>query len=301
MDADVVVIGGGAAGLSAALMLVRSKRTVVVVDAGQPRNAPAHAMHGFLSRDGMNPLDLLVEGRREVESYGGTIRRGEAATARAVDGGFEVDLADGGTLTARRLVVTTGLVDELPDIPGLAERWGRTVVHCPYCHGWEVRDQQLVVIGTNHLATHQALLFRQLSDDVRVVLHGDAPDPTPDEAEQLDNVGVAVTRGRITRVDDAGAHLDDGTLVPAEAFVVSTHLVARSSILADLGVTVAEHPSGMGEHVPADPTGGTNVPGVWVAGNVTDIAAQVMASAAQGAMAGARVNADLVAEDARRR
>jgi thioredoxin reductase len=301
MDADVVVVGGGAAGLSAALLLVRSRRRVVVVDAGQPRNAPAEGMHGFLGRDGMSPLELLQVGRAEVESYGGTVRRGEVTTARKRGDGFEVDLADGTTLTARRLVVTTGLVDELPDVPGLAERWGRTVVHCPYCHGWEVRDRRLVVVGTNHFATHQALLFRQLSDDVTVVLHGDAPDPAPDEAEQLATMGIAVVRGSIAEVDDAGAHLEDGTHVPAEAFVVSTHLVARSSILEDLGVTVAEHPSGMGVHVPADPTGATNVPGVWVAGNVTDVAAQVMASAAQGAMAGARVNADLVAEDARRR
>jgi thioredoxin reductase len=301
MDADVVVVGGGAAGLSAALMLVRSRRQVVVVDAGQPRNAPAEAMHGFLSRDGFSPLELLEVGRGEVESYGGTIRRGEVTTARQAGDHFEVDLADGTMLTARRLVVTTGLVDELPDIPGLAERWGHTVVHCPYCHGWEVRDQQILVIGTNHFATHQALLFRQLSDHVRVVLHADAPEPSPDEAEQLGAMGIEVTRATIVEVDDAGATLEDGTHVPAEAFVVSTHVVARSSLLEDLGVRTAQHPSGMGLHVPADPTGATNVAGVWVAGNVTDVGAQVMASAAQGAMAGARVNADLVAEDARRR
>ena len=141
---DVVVIGGGAAGLSAALVLSRARRTVLVVDAGAPRNGPAAHMHGYLSRDGLPPGELLATGRNEVKSYGGDIIAG-VATDLASDGhgGFAVILADGQRFSARRLLVTTGLRDELPGIPGLAERWARDVLHCPYCHGHEVRDRRL--------------------------------------------------------------------------------------------------------------------------------------------------------------
>ena len=137
---DVVVIGGGAAGLSGALTLARARRSVLVLDAGQPRNASAEGVHGFLSRDGIAPHELVSLGIEEVTRYGGTIRRAEAGSVRCNGTGFTVRTLDGAELTARRLLVTTGIVDELPDIPGLAWRWGRGVLHCPYCHGWEVRE-----------------------------------------------------------------------------------------------------------------------------------------------------------------
>jgi len=147
---DVVVIGGGAAGLSAALVLSRARRTVAVVDAGSPRNAPAAHLQGFISRDGLPPQDLLALGRDEVTSYGGTLIKGTvAAAAHCASAGFKVRLVDGSVLTARRLLVTTGLHDVLPDIPGVRERWGRDLLHCPYCHGYEVRDQSLGVLGGN--------------------------------------------------------------------------------------------------------------------------------------------------------
>ena len=134
---DVVVIGGGAAGLSAALVLSRARRRVLVVDAGTPRNAPAAHMQGFLSRDGMPPAQLLEAGRQELEGYGGVIRQGAATElVRGGGSGFQVLLDDGDGVSARRLLVTTGLRDELPDIPGLGDRWARDVLHCPYCHGW---------------------------------------------------------------------------------------------------------------------------------------------------------------------
>ena len=133
---DVAVIGGGAAGLAAALQLSRSRRSVVVVDAGEPRNAPAAHMHGYLGHDGLPPGELLAIGRTEVYSYGGTILEGTATSLERADDGFRVGLADGTALHARRVMMATGLIDELPDIPGLAEQWGRGVLHCPYCHGW---------------------------------------------------------------------------------------------------------------------------------------------------------------------
>ncbi|WP_367129017.1 NAD(P)/FAD-dependent oxidoreductase [Saccharothrix sp. HUAS TT1] len=307
---DVVVVGGGAAGLNGALMLARSRRSVLVVDAGAPRNAPAEGVHGLLARDGVPPSELLERGRAEVRGYGGRVvtgrvdavtREGDALTREG--DAFAVALADGRSVRARRLLVTTGLVDELPDVAGLRERWGRDVVHCPYCHGWEVRDQAIGVLATGPMAVHQALLFRQLSADVTFFAHT-AP-PTAEQAEQLAARGVDVVTGEVAALEVVGdrvvgVRLADGRVVGREVVAVATRMVARAGFLAELGLKPVEHPSGMGEHVPADPTGRTDVPGVWVAGNVTDLSAQVGASAAAGAAAGAQINADLVAEETRR-
>ncbi len=161
---DVVVVGGGAAGLSAALVLGRARRRVAVVDAGAPRNAPAAHMQGYLSRDGMAPADLLAAGRAEVTGYGVELIADQVAT---IEPGFGVRLAGGrGRAQARRILLATGVTDELPDIAGVRERWGRDLLHCPYCHGWEVRDQPLGVLGTLPGSVQHALLVRQWSDDV---------------------------------------------------------------------------------------------------------------------------------------
>ena len=301
---DVVVTGGGAAGLNGALQLARSRRSVLVVDAGQPRNRPAHAVHGLLGHDGLPPAQLLARGRDEVRGYGGEVVTGAVAAVRGdLDSGFTVALADGRAVRARRLLVTSGLVDELPDIPGLRERWGRDVVHCPYCHGWEVRDQAIGVLASGPRSVHQALLFRQLSDDIvyfrRETALGDA------EAVQLAARGIRVVDGEVSALviaDDrlAGVRLADGSVIPRQAVAVGARMAARAGFLADLGLKPSEHPSGMGVHIPADPAGRTEVPGVWAAGNVTDPFAQVGASAAGGALAGAVINADLVEEETRR-
>jgi thioredoxin reductase len=299
---DVVVVGGGAAGLNGALMLARARRSVLVVDAGEPRNAPAEGVHGLLGHDGTSPQRLLATGREEVRRYGGEVGPGRVSAVAADPDGFSVTLSDGRSHRARRLLVTTGLTDELPDIPGLAERWGHEVLHCPYCHGWEVRDHAIAVVGSGPMSVHQALLFRQWSDDVTYVVHAVPPDA--EQVEQLAARGVRVLDGRVGRVEGdrsglAGLVLLDGTLVEAQTVVVAPRMVARAGFLADLGLTPVQHPSGVGEHVPADPTGRTDVPGVWVAGNVTDLTAQVGAAAAAGAMAGAQINADLVDEETR--
>jgi thioredoxin reductase len=307
---DVAVIGGGAAGLSAAVALGRSRRSVVVIDAGEPRNAPADGVHGFLSRDGVKPAELVAAGRAEAARYGVELRDGEAVGARRVDGGFEVDVAGGpagaaggGAVRARRLVVTTGLVDELPDIDGLRERWGHDVIHCPYCHGWEVRDQPIGVLGGHPRAVHVVQLFRQLSPDV-VLFTNDGPSPSEAELEELAARDVRVVPGAVVAVevtDDhlSGVRLADGSVVPRRALAVGTRLVARSAVLDGLGLHPTPDPSGAGERIEADPTGRTAVDGVWVAGNVTNVMAQVVVAAAEGHMAGAVVNADLAAEDTR--
>ena len=303
---DVVVVGGGAAGLGGALMLGRSQRSVLVIDAGEPRNAPASAVHAFLTRDGMDPTELLEAGREEVRGYGVKVLDGRVASAESadsVDGGFTVTLEDGSRVGARRLLVTTGLVDELPDVPGVRERWGRDVLHCPYCHGWEVRDQPVGVLGSGPIAMHQALLFRQLTADLTLFVHT-APQPTDEESEQLAARGVTVVEGEVASLEVhedrlTGVRLQNGEVVSRSAVVVGPRFATRARMLAGLGLETTIHPSGMGEHIEADATGLTAVPGVWVAGNVTDPAAQVLGSANAGVMAGAAINADLIAEDTR--
>ncbi len=301
-DYEVIVIGGGAAGLSAAVALGRSRRSVLVIDAGEPRNAPAEGVHNFLSREGTPPGELLKAGRAEVAAYGGEIRSGRVTGASQVEAGFAVTLEDCSRVTARRLVVTTGLVDELPEVEGLRERWGRDVLHCPYCHGWEVRGQKIAVLGTGPGSVHQALLFSQLTDDLTLVTH--SFDPDADARTMLAAAGVTVVEGPVRAVeieDDAvtGLRLEDGRLVPATAITVATYMRARSEVLTSLGVEVVPHPSGFGEHVVVDEMRQTSVPGVYAAGNVTDLSAQVMGAASAGTMAGAMANAELVMSDAR--
>ena len=294
---DVVVVGGGPAGLNGALVLARARRSVVVVDAGEPRNAPAAGVHGFLTRDGTPPAELTAIGRDEVRRYGGTIVDGRATSAARTETGFSVTLDDGATVHARRLLVTTGLIDELPAIPGVRERWGHEVIHCPYCHGWEVKDKSVGVLATSSLVVQKALLVRQWVDDLTLLLHTQ-PEPEDAQLEQLAARDVRVVRGEVVAFDGAGARLAGGEVVPLQALVVAPRMVANSELLATLGLVPTPHP--MGEFIAGDPTGLTAVPGVWVAGNVADLMANVLSSAAAGAAAAAAINADLITEDVER-
>lgn len=296
---EVVVLGGGASGLSGALMLARARRTVVVFDSGAPRNAPAMGVHGLLGHDGISPGDYLARGRDEVRRYGGHVVEGEVVTAMKDADRFRVALADGRSVSADRLLVATGLIDELPDIPGLGARWGRDVLHCPYCHGWEVRDQAIGVLASGPFSVHQTLMFRQWSDDVTLFTHTMAP-PIDEETEQLAARGIGIVDGEVVGLEVhedrlAGVRMRNGTVVSLNALAVSSRMIARTGLLSALGLRPAEHLSGAGEHIPSDATGRTEVPGVWVAGNVTDLMAQVGSAASAGANAAAQINADLVA------
>ena len=299
--ANVVVVGGSFAGLGAALTLARARRSVVVIDAGHPRNAPEAHSHVYLTRDGISPLELLAIGRHEVTGYGVEIVPGEVvALERCSEGGFHVALADGRGREARRVLVATGLVDVLPDIPGLRERWGRDVVHCPFCFGWELRDAALGVLATGPQAAEQALMWRQWSADVILFLHTWSG-PTDEQAERLAARGIGIVEGAVAAVeavDDrlTGVQLRSGPVIARDAVVVAPRFEARHALLDALDVIVAEHPLGMGSHIQADATGRA-APGVWVAGNVADLAAGVIQSTASGVTAGAAVNADLTAED----
>jgi thioredoxin reductase len=304
---DAVVIGGGAAGLSGALMLARSRRSVVVIDGGAPRNAPAAGVHGLLGLDGVRPAELLQRGRDEVRRYGGRVVTGEVVAAASAapsaqgDLRFTVTLADGATLRARRLLVATGLRDILPEIPGLAEHWGHGVVHCPYCHGWEVQDEPIGVLATGPGSVHQALLFRQLTGDL--VYFGGGTELDADARARFAACGIEVVEAAVQAVestadgDIAGVRLTDGRLVARRVLAVATRVLARTEGLDGLRLPAQDLPGGMGRGVASGLAGQTEVPGVWVAGNATDLFAQVGASAAAGALAGAHMNADLVAAD----
>ncbi|MFC9488068.1 NAD(P)/FAD-dependent oxidoreductase [Streptomyces hydrogenans] len=296
---EVVVIGGGAAGLSAGLILGRSRRRTLVVDAGEPRNAPSAHMQGYLSRDGMSPAEFLAAGRRELLEYGVEVRPGEVTEAAADGEGFVLGLADGTSLTARRLVVATGLVDELPEIEGLAERWGRDVLHCPYCHGWEVRDRAFGVIAGATMPAHQALMVSHWSPDVTLFLNG--AEVTEEDARLLAAAGVTTVEGAVEAVvteDDrlTGVRLADGRTVGREVvFAAATRLVTRDGVLRRLGAELYETP--FGSFVKVDDTGRTSVPGVWAAGTVTGPTEQVVNAAGAGYRAGTVINAELLMGD----
>lgn len=295
---DVVVVGGGAAGLSAALVLGRARRRVAVIDAGSPRNAPAAHMQGFLSRDGLAPSELLALGREEVEGYGVSIIAGSAS--EIVSDGvtrFRVVLRESRSVIARRILIATGLRDEIPDIPGLRERWARDVLHCPYCHGFEVRDRKLGVLGGSPGAVRYAQIVRQWSDDL--VYIAPAGSLTAAERRQLVARGIAIVEGAAQRVlverdRLCGVELDGDRTVACDALFVPPRFVPNNELLAELGCDLDED----GWPI-AGADGLTSVAGVWVAGNVANPRAQVITAAGEGSAAAIAINADLVEEDVR--
>jgi thioredoxin reductase len=292
---DVVIVGGGAAGLSAALVLSRARRSVAVVDAGRPRNAPSAHMHGYLSRDGLPPSELLAVGRSEVARYGGVVLDGDVTEIYRADSGLRIERADAAPLTARRLLVTTGLRDELPDLPGVRERWGRDLLHCPYCHGYEVRDRPLGVLGGTPNAVEHVLLVRQWSDDVVYFPHTDALSAA--DAERLAARGIGVVPGTVSGLvvaDDrlSGVELTDGRVAARAAVFIRPRMTGNADLLTQLGAATDDH-----GWVVIDPTGRTSVPGVWAAGNAVNPRAQVITAAGEGSAAAIAINQDLIDDD----
>lgn len=300
---DVIVVGGGSAGLSAALILGRSRRRTLVIDDDHPRNAVAAHMHGVLGRDHTPPLDLLVAGRAELTRYDVAVESGAVASAALVDGdepGFEVVLDSGERHTARRVLVATGLVDELPDIPGLAEQFGRGVVLCPYCDGWEARDRRVAVIAAATLDTFQAQLMRQLTPDV--VFHTNGA-TLPDRARtELVARGIAIEEREVAAVDAErgavrGIRLADGSTNPADVVFVASRPAPRNAVLRDLRARTMRH-SGV-DWVLVDDDGRTSVRGLYAAGNVISAKSSVPWAMASGSLSGIAINADLIDEDVR--
>lgn len=297
---DVAVIGGGAAGLAAAVALGRSRRNVVVIDDGHPRNAPADAAHNVLGNEGISPLELLEKGRAEAKSYGVNFSQGRVSQIEGAIDDFTLSIdGDEQQVKARRIIIATGLVDELPDVPGVKEGWGATVLHCPFCHGWEVQDQKIAVLASTEMFAHQALLFRELSDNVTVFLN-DKAEPAAEVLEQLDALEVPLVRGAVEKLVMDGnqvraVQLESGESFDAEAVVVAPRFNSRTELLESLGGVAEETP--FGRQIPTDPQGRTPVAGVWAAGNAAQAMAMVVSSAASGVSTGAAVHGDLAFAD----
>ncbi|NLG55259.1 MAG: NAD(P)/FAD-dependent oxidoreductase [Rhodococcus sp.] len=293
---DALIIGAGPAGLNAALVLAQAQCSVLVIDAGEPRNAPAAHLRGFLTRDGMAPTELLELGREEIARFGAQLRVGSVVDVQRDGEDFVLTLSDDSQVRAPRVLVTTGLRDELPAIDGVAEQWGRGVAHCPFCHGYEVHGQAIGVIATSEMSVHQVQVVRQWSDNITYFTHTQGELP-PEQQEIFDARGITVVHGEVVKVVSdgeqvTGVQLTDGTTVPSEAVFVATRMVPRDGLLAALGVEVADTP--VGRFPVVDVLGGTNVPRVWAAGNVVDPQAQVIVSAAAGYRAATAIVRDVI-------
>jgi thioredoxin reductase len=305
---DAVVIGGGVAGSSAALMLARARRSVLVVDAGQPRNAVAAHMHGVLGHDGKPPRQLVAEGRREIEGYGGVVLDGRVEGIEAVDPAgprFRVSLDGGAEVRARRVILATGLADVLPEVPGLAAHWGAGVVVCPYCDGYEVRDRRIGVLATGPGSLHHVQMLRQWSPDITFLVAGGTADGAPlaiDDATRagIDARGIRVEEAAVVRVLGErgaleGVELADGRILPLDSLFAMPGVAPRDAFARALGAVTEDTP--WGPFVAADPMGQTSVPGLLIAGNASSGSANVPVAMAAGTMAGAMANAGMVTED----
>lgn len=294
---DVVVLGGGPAGLSAALMLGRACRSVLVLDSAMPRNRFAAHMHGVLGHDGRPPSDLLQDGRQEVRRYGGVIEAAAVDRVEQAPDGFVVG-AGSEQFRGRRLVVATGLTDELPQVPGLAARWGSGVSHCPYCDGYEVRGQPLGVLATGHGSGHQAQLLRQWSDSL-TYFADDRDELTDRDRAELAARGIDVAEAPVVELaphrEGVGVVLRDGTVRTVARLFIVPHVRPNDAVLVDLGAQrITPHRISF---VAVDHAGRTSVPGVWAVGNVVDPKANVPMCIGAGAAAGGAINADLVDEE----
>ncbi len=302
---DVCIVGGSAAGLAAALQLGRQRRFVIVVDAGEPRNAPSAHLHGYLGRDGRAPAELSAAGRDEVRSYGVEVLAGSVSQVTRTDAGdFRAELAGGHAIIARRVLAATGLADELPDIDGLAGHWGRDVIHCPFCHGYEFRDQRIVQIITHPMGLHTAGLFRQLTARLTIVLH-DPEDVDQAELAALRAGGVTIVQGRVIRIGTgaggriAAVELAGQESIDADVVAVSPRFRVRAEPFTSLGLRPAAHPSGLGDFLETDAAGETAVPGLYAAGNATDPSQQALQAAADGSRVAAMISFSLARDDIR--
>ncbi len=304
---EVVVVGGGPAGLSGALLLARCLRSVVVLDSGKPRNVTAAKVGGVLTRDCISPGELLELGRKEVAGYGVKTVSGEVVDIVRADGAqcrFRVTLEDGKSISCRRVLVASGAVDELPAVKGIAPLWGLSVLHCPFCHGFEHQGQRVGVLNSGKDAVEQALLFRQLSDDVLFFTHS-GPALTQRDKARLRGRGIRAVEGDVVAVECEGDQLArvrmaDGSSVDREVMAVQVCTTARTGFLKSLSLAPVDHgeEARTGCHVHTDHLGRSAVPGVWFAGNCTDTQGRVVSAMADGTVAAAHINIDLVNEDA---
>jgi thioredoxin reductase len=291
---DVVIVGGGPAGLSAALLLGRCRRRVLVCDSGTPRNAASRALHGYLTRDGVAPLELLRLGRDELEQYGIELRHAVVKGITASADGFDVILREGEPVRALAVLLATGIRDELPAVAGLDACYGITAHHCPYCDGWEHREKTIGVIGRGAGAAGLALSLRTWSD--RVVLCTNGPSKlTPVQRQQLAAQHITLHERRLTRVDHHDGHVTalvmvNGESVPCNAIFFAARQMQQCDLAKSLGCEF----TGKGT-VKTDHLGKTCVPGVFVVGDASRDVQFVIVAAAEGAKAGVAINKALQA------
>lgn len=295
MQYDVAIVGGSFAGLSAALQIARGKRKLVVVDAGLPRNRFASHSHGFLARDGSVPGDMLDEARRQLLAYPtARFRQGLVESVEGSADDFSLRLRDGETLSARRLVLAGGVSDTLPDIPGLADEWGRRVIHCPYCHGYEFGDGPFGVLATEPEAIMKAQLVADWGP-VQLFLN-DAMTPDADQAAKLQARGVNIVAGKVGRVTSLGDRLSIRIAGAPDASVAALFVSPKTALSSELphqlGCSLAQGP--MGAFIAVDERKVTSVPGVFAAGDIARPMPTVALAVADGAMAGAAAHQSLV-------
>ncbi|MEH6780099.1 MAG: bifunctional NAD(P)/FAD-dependent oxidoreductase/class I SAM-dependent methyltransferase [Rhodoglobus sp.] len=296
---DVIVIGAGPAGLSAALLLGRARRRTLVIDAGEPRNRFADHMHGVLGNEGATPRELRDRGERELALYGGEVAHGRVERVDDEADGIRVTLSDATTLAARALIVATGITDVLPSIPGLAEHWGTAVLHCPYCHGWEVSDKRLGVVPTSALGTHQAFLARQWSDDITVFTAG-LGELSEEARNRFRARGVKLVDSPVAEVLAQRSQLTGVRTVDGEHWALDAILTAgaphpHDAFLEHLDLERADVVGS--SFLAVDAAGKTSHDRIWAVGNVVNPMLTVPMSIGAGAMTGAAVNGALVGED----
>lgn len=298
---DVVIIGGGAAGLSAAIVLGRMRVSVLLIDAGQPRNAAAGHSHGFLTRDGAAPAELATIGRTEAGRYGADFLVDAVTGLERTGGGFRVTVANHDAVTAGRVIVATGAVDQVPDLPGLRDVWGRAAIHCPYCHGWEYRDRGTVVWIAAEVDVHKALMATQFTDRLTLVIEDPGGSPVSDEQRrQLLATGAHLVDGPVQELVLDGGTLTGvrtpGGVVPAEVFYTSPPVRPRDALLRGLDAAIRDLPTCDIQVVDVDEEGRTSVPGLWAAGNVADPSTQIIQAAAAGSTTAQAIFTEILAE-----
>ncbi|KAA0092090.1 NAD(P)/FAD-dependent oxidoreductase [Mycolicibacterium sp. P1-18] len=290
---DCVVVGGGAAGLSAALVLGRARRRTLVVDAGRQSNLPAHGIGGLLGHDGRPPAELYAMGRAELEKYASVeVRPGEVTTGAADGAGFTLGLADGTRMNTRRVLLATGMDYVTPPIPGLADLWGRSAFHCPFCHGWEARDQPLAVLASGDRAVHMALMLRGWTDDVVVLTDGPAAFTADLPTDERKISRLVAEAGQLVAVEFA-----DGERLARRGVLVAATLRQRSDLAAQLGVALAPPGPLAEDAVVVDAFHRTSVPGVFAAGDLSASMPQVAAAISAGSLSAAAVVQSLLADD----
>jgi thioredoxin reductase len=300
---ECLIVGGGAAGLSAALVLGRARRKTLVVDAGEQSNRPAEGIGGLLGHDRRAPADLYAAGRRELARYPTVhLRAGQVVAAERDGDAFRLELADGSSLLTKRLLLAGGMDYRYPDLPGIGERWGRSVFHCPFCHGWEHREQRLGVLDRGPAVVERALLLRMWSGDVTILADGPSG-LDPEQSQSLAEAGIAVEERRVLALRGPGSALEeivfaDGSTRPLDALLVPVTLHQRSLLAKQLGVAFSSAGPMGDETIEVDPRAATNVQGVFAAGDVTTQMTSVAHAIAAGSFAAAAVVHDLVQETA---